>query len=55
VTVLRVDSRSFETHVPVLVVGAGACGPSAALAARASLEGTASASAAADIDAGVPP
>ena len=33
-TVLRVDSRSFETHVPVLVVGAGACGASAALAAR---------------------
>lgn len=33
-TLIRVDEHRFETRVPVLVVGAGACGATAALAAR---------------------
>jgi fumarate reductase flavoprotein subunit len=33
-TLIRTEHRVFEAHVPVLVVGAGACGASAALAAR---------------------
>lgn len=33
-SVLRVEAKSFETEVPVLIVGAGACGCIAALAAN---------------------
>lgn len=32
--ILRVDRKTFSTHVPVLIVGAGACGTIAALAAN---------------------
>lgn len=33
-SVVKYDGRRFETHIPVLIVGAGACGSIAALSAQ---------------------
>ena len=39
--VLGADDRAFEVSVPVLIIGAGACGCTAALAANATPDQTA--------------